>query len=386
MPFKSEAQHKKFRVLLAQKKITQEQFNEWMKSTKSHAKDKKHPIVSLPKQVKVAALKEVAAIAVRQNGKMLVGKRKDNGKLTNPGGHLEKGEAPIDGAVRELKEETGIEAKKKDLKFLKTIETDEFRVHGFLYRPKGSISSSMKGDPDDEVYRWHMRDMKKIKDEDLHVPRENNVLLTKEESNKVAGMTFSPEEEAEFFKGFFKNAGGPGSGVTGDNTRVIDELEESPIISIGYRKKFMEDHKPTLENTTVKVSLIKFKGQEKCVPKKLKGMIESAKKDKSLFEKPVKLLRDEDGNYHVIDGHHRVLAAIALGVEDIKADVYVLNHGTQKVAQRMKHIFTGVKKKLKEEYDNPNMLQLWGMRNPNVDADIALALVDENKEPSPPGF
>lgn len=178
MPFKSEAQHRKFRILLKQGKITQKQFDDWMDETKEiHGKD--HPIKPLPERVKQAC----------------------------------------------------------------------------------------------------------------------------------------------FELGFMKSAGGPGSGVSGDNTDEITFLEESPLISIGFRKKFFDENKPVLTNTEVSVDRIKYKGQQKMVPKKLVRMM---LKWDEIKNKPVDLLKDENGNYHIIDGHHRGLAAILLKEKNIKANVYVL--------------------------------------------------------------
>jgi len=50
MPFKSEQQHKLFRVLLAKGKISQETFDKWMKETKKKH-GKKHPIKPLPENI-----------------------------------------------------------------------------------------------------------------------------------------------------------------------------------------------------------------------------------------------------------------------------------------------------------------------------------------------
>jgi 8-oxo-dGTP pyrophosphatase MutT (NUDIX family) len=133
-----------------------------------------------------ALRKEVSTVAVMKDGKMLMGKRRDNGKWTAPGGHLERGEDPLDGAVRELFEESGIKVDPKDLKFIKTITNKDngYTVHGYRYDVDDKISTSMKNDPDNEVYRWHFKDTTTIPDKELHVPRTSgNVLLPEMEKS-----------------------------------------------------------------------------------------------------------------------------------------------------------------------------------------------------------
>ncbi|MFD7885112.1 NUDIX hydrolase [Streptomyces bauhiniae] len=51
----------------------------------------------------------VAGVVVRDDGRVLVIQRADNGTWEPPGGVLELDERPEDGAVREVLEETGIE-------------------------------------------------------------------------------------------------------------------------------------------------------------------------------------------------------------------------------------------------------------------------------------
>lgn len=50
----------------------------------------------------------VAGAVIREDGRMLVIKRRDNGNWEPPGGVLELDETPQDGVVREVLEETGI--------------------------------------------------------------------------------------------------------------------------------------------------------------------------------------------------------------------------------------------------------------------------------------
>ena len=67
----------------------------------------------------------VSKIIATYNNKILMLQKK-NGQFELPGGHIQKGESPIDGAKRELFEETGI-----DIKVIKQITSNSNRV---LYR------------------------------------------------------------------------------------------------------------------------------------------------------------------------------------------------------------------------------------------------------------
>ncbi|WEB41367.1 NUDIX domain-containing protein [Streptomyces yunnanensis] len=57
----------------------------------------------------------VAGVVVREDGRVLVIKRADNGAWEAPGGVLELDERPEEGACREVLEETGIEVKTERL-------------------------------------------------------------------------------------------------------------------------------------------------------------------------------------------------------------------------------------------------------------------------------
>jgi 8-oxo-dGTP pyrophosphatase MutT (NUDIX family) len=115
-----------------------------------------------------------------------MGKRRDNQKFTNPGGHLNPGEDPVKGAVREVKEETGLELDPHLFKHLETRivtkkDGGKIEVHGFRVDLRHKPSTSMKQDPDGEVFRWQWiktdSDLGHIS-ENLHVPLKDNVLLT----------------------------------------------------------------------------------------------------------------------------------------------------------------------------------------------------------------
>lgn len=99
---------------------------------------------------------QVASIAVMTNGEILMGKRNDNGKWTLAGGHAKQGENPIENAIRELKEETGIEVVQEDLVFLgqDTVDAEgkQLIINCFLLNQKEKTNTSH--DPDEEVEKW----------------------------------------------------------------------------------------------------------------------------------------------------------------------------------------------------------------------------------------
>ena len=126
----------------------------------------------------------VASIAVADplTGNLLFGKRNDNKKYTMPGGHLNDGESPLDGAKRELFEETGIAAKK--LKFLGSgeVKSDDGKplmIYSFLLEKK--CDTDTEQDPDEEVQEWEYitaTHQKKLEEDGLmHVPTKRNVTV-----------------------------------------------------------------------------------------------------------------------------------------------------------------------------------------------------------------
>lgn len=143
---------------------------------------------------------EVSCVGVIRDGKLLMGKRNDNKRFTNPGGHLNIGEKPVDGAVRELFEETGIESEANDLKHLKTESVTtptgkKYIIHAYLLNVPRGTKTSVKEDPDAEVKRWQWLDMP-LPDEvmkNLHSPK--NVLL------KALGLQNDPDQvKLAFYK------------------------------------------------------------------------------------------------------------------------------------------------------------------------------------------
>lgn len=100
-----------------------------------------------------------ATIIVRKGDQFLMGKRRDTGRWTLPGGIVEDGESHHQGGVRELKEETGLEATK--LKFLggRVVESEKDRqthLNIYEYHHDEKRRPSNKLDPDKELseFRW----------------------------------------------------------------------------------------------------------------------------------------------------------------------------------------------------------------------------------------
>lgn len=105
-------------------------------------------------------LREVATIEVVNGDKILMGKRRDNGKWTMPGGHIEPGENRLEGALRELKEETGLDPNESQLFHMQSrvipgSDGKGLQVHHFRVDVTGmGLQTSILEDPDREVEVW----------------------------------------------------------------------------------------------------------------------------------------------------------------------------------------------------------------------------------------
>jgi 8-oxo-dGTP pyrophosphatase MutT (NUDIX family) len=102
----------------------------------------------------------VASVLVRRpDGHTLWGKRYDTKRYTAPGGYVRSNERPIDGALRELKEEAGLDAHERDLKYLGTVRTHSDKgaaldVHGYQFDVPAHVVATPEHDPDKEVEAW----------------------------------------------------------------------------------------------------------------------------------------------------------------------------------------------------------------------------------------
>lgn len=107
---------------------------------------------------------------------ILMGCRNDNGRYTVPAGHIEHGEDPFDGAVREFKEETGLDA--DDIKLIGAHMDKEKNILLYLFKviPKQGQEIDTSNDPDKECDTWTYKNPNEVAD-NLHVPIERNLAL-----------------------------------------------------------------------------------------------------------------------------------------------------------------------------------------------------------------
>jgi 8-oxo-dGTP diphosphatase len=109
--------------------------------------------------------KQIALVAAfDKKGRLLLGKRRDTGKWTMPGGHLDPGEIPLQGARRELWEEARLRAEAVKLWAVK--DNPGARLHVFRALVDGQADGSF--DPDAEVSEWRWFDVSKGLPKELH--------------------------------------------------------------------------------------------------------------------------------------------------------------------------------------------------------------------------
>lgn len=129
-------------------------------------------------------MKQVASIAViGSRDAILFIRRVDNGKWTLPGGHLNDNELPLDGALRELYEETGIRAPRDEMEAIGSGVVDgKYKVWSYQYK-KAHVKPNLDNDPDGEADDWCWFDEDSDSDyasgipKNVHVPNDKNVTL-----------------------------------------------------------------------------------------------------------------------------------------------------------------------------------------------------------------
>jgi ADP-ribose pyrophosphatase YjhB (NUDIX family) len=79
-------------------------------------------------------IEQLAGVLIKYKDEFLLLKRTDNDLWAMPGGHVQQNEMPIDGAIRELLEETGIVSTSKNLKLIARVLTKGYSIFSvYLY-------------------------------------------------------------------------------------------------------------------------------------------------------------------------------------------------------------------------------------------------------------
>jgi 8-oxo-dGTP pyrophosphatase MutT (NUDIX family) len=127
--------------------------------------------------------REFAAILAVFNskGEILLGKRRDNGKWTCPGGHREEGEEPEETAIRELKEEAGLTTDNLGHLGEGMVQGRKGETHVHVFKTVTDDKPDSSGDPDEEVESWEWvptrNGLPKEIYENMHVPPVKNLLF-----------------------------------------------------------------------------------------------------------------------------------------------------------------------------------------------------------------
>ena len=216
--------------------------------------------------LKIAAdIPEVSCVAIFHNDKILMGRRRDNRRWTTPGGHLEGKETSLEGAVREAREESGIDLEPHTLKHLRTEvvtkpDGNKIRVHAyraFVHKAPTSI----KEDPDAEVHRWHWLSLETLFSPsvwgELHVPPEDNVVMK--------GLGFIGQQKTAAFLTFneikLKAPKHPDSWYPKDQIAkgmvVEKEHSENPDVRCNITKNHVDEDKTYYNNALFKKDLEK---------------------------------------------------------------------------------------------------------------------------------
>lgn len=112
-----------------------------------------------------------------KDSEYLMGTRRDNKKFNFPAGGINYGEDPKIGAIREVKEETGFDAKNLKLVNMSIKNNREIPVLIYVYTAEISGTPSLKNDPDKEFKSLLWINPFQISLVDLHIPYKQNLGL-----------------------------------------------------------------------------------------------------------------------------------------------------------------------------------------------------------------
>ena len=100
---------------------------------------------------------------IEKDGMILLQRRSDNGKWGLPGGIMEMDETYQEGAIREVKEETGLKIKKPILCGIEEFKTKNEDRYIMLYYKTNNFSGKIKSSKEGEVFWIKRKDLEKHK-------------------------------------------------------------------------------------------------------------------------------------------------------------------------------------------------------------------------------
>ena len=118
----------------------------------------------------------VICLVTDERDNILMGRRNDNDRWTNPSGKLKVGEDPYFGAEREFLEETGVEVDSIKLIGAHWDKDRNLLLYLFKITVKPDQKFDFSKDPDKEFKELKYVNPNDIV-EDLHVPLERNIAL-----------------------------------------------------------------------------------------------------------------------------------------------------------------------------------------------------------------
>jgi 8-oxo-dGTP pyrophosphatase MutT (NUDIX family) len=115
-------------------------------------------------------------LIVDDRDNILMGRRNNNDKFTVPAGHIGHKEDPHLAAIRELKEETGLDALDVRLVGAHWDRDKNLFLYLFSVTVDPAQQIDVSGDPDKECNAWTYINPNDVLSE-LHVPLEDNIAL-----------------------------------------------------------------------------------------------------------------------------------------------------------------------------------------------------------------
>jgi len=139
-------------------------------------------LINKPEPIKKSEdFSRVSSVVVATDDRMLMLQRRDNGKWTFPGGHLNETESHLEGAVRELWEEAGIRANPDEMILLGNKKTFQNKdIYVYLYVVSSEVATTASNDPDKEAqkFEWIPHIIPKEIVDNLYIPVGDNSSLS----------------------------------------------------------------------------------------------------------------------------------------------------------------------------------------------------------------